>query len=190
MKGRFSSGESWCCCVFSSSLQQPGPSSSPDWQVNWRQREEGTGGSYVSGVDSPVMPDRGECVRCVFNSPFSRQRAAGLDVPWVCCNGVECETLGDLCRRHGTFHILFVGQNQNGRLLKVLNSAQNTHTWRFLRKWNKNETRKSPKLRLWHRNALSVEYLNTSWLLTQAEVKLPCVTGVNHISAMFISVVV
>lgn len=121
MKGWFSSGESWCCCMFSSSLQQPWPSSSPDWQVNWKHREEGTGGSYVSGVDSPVMPERGECVRCVFNSPFSRQCAAGLDVPWMCRDGVECETLGDLRRRHGTFHILFVGQNQNGCLLKVLN---------------------------------------------------------------------
>lgn len=59
-------------------------------------------------------------MRCVFNSPFPRQCAAALDVPRVRRDGVERETLGDLRRRHGTFHILFIGQNENGRLLKVL----------------------------------------------------------------------
>lgn len=60
-------------------------------------------------------------MRCVFNIPFSCQGAARLDMPRVCRDGVECERLGDLRRRHGTFHILFVGQNKNGRVLQVLN---------------------------------------------------------------------
>ncbi len=41
-------------------------------------------------------------------------------MPGVCCDGVECEELGDLCRRHGALHVLFVGQNKNGCVLKVL----------------------------------------------------------------------
>lgn len=98
------------------SLQQLGSSSSPDWQVSWRETEQ--------TAMSPLMSDRGECVSCVFNSPFSCQCAAALHVPRVCCDGVERETLGDLHRRHGTFHILFVGQNENGRLLKVLHSPR------------------------------------------------------------------
>lgn len=110
------------------------------------------------------MSDRGECVRCVFNSPFPCQCAAGLDMPWVCCDGVECETMGNLCCRHGTFHILLVSQNENGRLLKVLNSTQRTHPWRFLRNWCKKETRKNTQNHVYNTEVLSVEYLNTRWL--------------------------
>lgn len=36
------------------------------------------------------------------------------------CDGVEREALGDLRRRHGSLYVLFVGQNKNGCVLKVL----------------------------------------------------------------------
>lgn len=69
-----------------------------------------------------VMSHGGEpaCEAGRHDSPFSRQRAAGLDVPRVRGDGVEREALGDLRRRHGTFHVLFVGQNEDGRLPQVL----------------------------------------------------------------------
>lgn len=36
------------------------------------------------------------------------------------CDGVEREALGDLRRRHGALHVLFVGQNENRSVLQVL----------------------------------------------------------------------
>lgn len=47
------------------------------------------------------------------DSPFSGESAAGLYVPRVPGNGVERKELGDLPRRHGALHVLFVGQNEN-----------------------------------------------------------------------------
>lgn len=63
-------------------------------------------------------------MRKELDSPFSSQSAAGLNVPRVRCDGVEREALGDLRRRHGALHILFVSQNQDGCLLQVLYSNE------------------------------------------------------------------
>lgn len=54
------------------------------------------------------------------DSPFSSESTACLDMPRMLGNGVECKKLRDLPCRHGTLHVLFVGQNENRRILKVL----------------------------------------------------------------------
>lgn len=56
----------------------------------------------------------------MWDSPFSCESTTCLDVPRVRCDGVEREALGDLHRRHGSLHVLFVGQNENRCILQVL----------------------------------------------------------------------
>lgn len=41
-------------------------------------------------------------------------------MPGVGHDGVQRQALGDLRRRHGALHVLFVGQNENGCVLQVL----------------------------------------------------------------------
>lgn len=67
------------------------------------------------------------CV-CVCDSPFTCQGAAGLDVPWVSFDGVERQALGDLGRRHRTFHVLFVGEDEDGGALQILHVTTATTT--------------------------------------------------------------
>lgn len=43
-------------------------------------------------------------------------------------DGVECEALGDLSRRHRTFHVLFVGEDEDGGTLQVLHVTTATTT--------------------------------------------------------------
>lgn len=59
-------------------------------------------------------------VQGVSDSPFSSESTTGLNMPRVPGNGVERKKLRDLPCRHGTLYVLFVGQNENRRILKVL----------------------------------------------------------------------
>lgn len=109
--GGFSSEESLCCCSWALICDNLG--------LHPVQTGRQTGGRQKKRLRQwcTYWWFQAVCVRCVFNAPFARECAACLDVPRVCRDCVECERLGDLRRRHGTFHILFVGQNKNGRLL-------------------------------------------------------------------------
>lgn len=44
--------------------------------------------------------------------PFTGKRAAGLDVPVVVLDGVEVESVGELCRSHGSLEILLVRKDE------------------------------------------------------------------------------
>lgn len=122
--GGFSWEESLCCCSWALACDNLG--------LHPVQAGRQTGGRQKKRLrQRRLQAEERVCARCVFNAPFTRECAACLDVPRVCRDGVECERLGDLRRRHGTFLILFVGQNKNGRLLQVLRMDRRRHSWGF-----------------------------------------------------------
>lgn len=89
----------------------------------------------------------------------------------MCGDGVEREALGDLRRRQGTFHVLFVGQNKDGRLLQVLKIQPG------------GDARDAPHMIHANRKRQKFPQNTLSGIFEHAVVKLPpSVTGVHHMS--------